>query len=143
MSDRTFELAVVTPERTVFEGRVRAMTLPTPRGLIGILPGHAPLVTAVDTGEVKVEDATGSTFLMLVTEGFFEVAGDSARLLSDVGEKADEIDLERARAAEKRARERLLAARRPDLDLARAEAAFRRAIARQKVVRDLERYRGR
>ena len=92
-------------------------------------------MTAVDTGEVKVEDASGSTFLT-VAEGFFEVAGEHARLLSDVGEKADEIDLEWApQRPKKRARERLLAARRPDLDFCPGQAALRRAIARQKVVR--------
>jgi F-type H+-transporting ATPase subunit epsilon len=141
MADKTFELVVVTPERTIYRGEVHSLVLPGANGLVGILADHAPFVTAIDTGPVKIEEVPGKPFFLLVSNGFFEVAGNKARLLAEVGERADEIDVERARAAEKRARERLLESRRPDIDLVRAEAALRRAVARQKLVRDLDKYR--
>jgi len=135
---KTFHLEVMTPEKTVFDGDVKSLIAPAEGGLLGVLPGHAPLLTSVEVGECRADLPDGGTVFFFVGNGFLEVEHDHARLLCDVAERGDEIDEARARAAEARARERLKRRSDADLDIARAELALRKATIRQKIIRDLK-----
>jgi len=96
-------LRVVTPVRVVVDTEVDEATLPGVVGALGILPGHAPLLTALGIGELSYRVATRDHYLA-VQRGFAEVAGDVVTVLADVAELPSEIDVEAARA-EKQAAE--------------------------------------
>lgn len=136
---KTFHLEVITPDRSVFAGTVTSLVVPAYGGLMGILPGHAPLMTPLETGVVKIGKEGGKEEFLFLSRGFLEVENNRVLILADVGEGAKDIDLERAAKAEERARTRLKARSDAEFDLARAEAALQRAIARQKLIRELRR----
>jgi F-type H+-transporting ATPase subunit epsilon len=106
-------------------------------GSLGVLSGHAPLVTVIVPGVLGVVLADGTRQSFAVGAGFLEVAGNHARLLVDTAEHPDHIDVDRAKRALERARARLAERPKPDIDYARAEVALRRAIARLKVTAQL------
>jgi F-type H+-transporting ATPase subunit epsilon len=125
-------LRVVTPDRTVFDRKVSAVSFMSVDGSYGILPNHAPLMTATQAGIVTITHVDGSKEDMLITDGFAEMRSNVLSLICEAGERAGEIDLERAREAERRARERIEEAKGKDVvELPRAEAALRRAMLRQ------------
>ncbi len=133
---KVFRLEVITPERTVFDGDVQSVTLPAEDGAMSVLAGHAPLVATLEIGPAKVVKADGTKSWLMLGDGFVEVTHNHVRVLADVGEPEDTIDLKRAEESERRARERLKS-KAGDLDLVRAEAALARALVRKKIVRDL------
>jgi F-type H+-transporting ATPase subunit epsilon len=136
-STKPFRLQVVTPDRTVYDESVVSVTVPAEGGRLGILANHAPLIAVLDIGEVDIVEADGDKRMLMTGHGFLEVKDNHVRILARVGERDDEIDLERAESAEKRARERLKAQRGTGVDLARAEAARARAVVREKIARDI------
>src|SRR5689334_6211994 len=126
----TLTLRVITPERIALDMPVQSVRVPGVDGQLGILPRHAPMVAALDTGIVRFR-AEGRQALLFVSGGFAEVRGDTVRIVTEAGEKPDEIDEARAREAEQRARARLASeAQGETVDIARAEAALQRAIWR-------------
>ena len=128
-------LRVVTPQNTVVDRKVKAVQFMGVDGSYGILPGHAPLMTATAPGIVTVTELDGSKEEMLVTDGFAEVHNNILSLICEAGELASEIDLERAEAAEKRAREAIESRSKVDTSLPMAEAALQRALLRQMLAR--------
>lgn len=126
-------LEVVTAERNVFDGDVDSVVAPGIEGELGILPRHAPLLTILQPGELRVRTGP-EEFGLAIGGGFMEVRDDRVLVLADSAERTEEIDLERARAAEERART-LLAERRPGVDLAAAQTALRRSQVRLRVAR--------
>ena len=125
-------LRVITPERIVLDTAVDSVRIPGVDGSIGILPRHAAMVAALDAGLLHYRQG-GRDEVMFVSGGFAEVRDDTVRVVTEAGERPAEIDEERAREAEKRARERLSQGRTADgepLDLLRAEAALRRSLMR-------------
>ena len=124
-------LEVVTAERVVFSEDVETVVAPGIEGQLGILPHHAPLMTILHTGELRVRKS-GEEFSLAISGGFFEVRPDRIIVLADVAERAEEIDLSRAEEAKRRAQEELKR-RPPGVDLAQAEAALARALVRLKV----------
>lgn len=131
MEDR-IHLQIVTAGGTVYENRVRAVTLPLSGGECGILAGHAPLMGAVTDGVVRCTFGEDEHAYIAVGIGVVNVIHDEVTLLVRAAEPAGAIDLARAEASEQRARERL-AQKAAALDAARAEASLRRALARQKA----------
>jgi len=131
----TFTLQVVTPEREVYSGQVEQISLPGLEGSFGVLRNHAPLIAALEPGLVEIFDAEGHEIRMAIGGGFFQVAQNQAMVLADSAETAAEINVERARAAESRARSRLTGHVDGDFQLQRerAESALRRAQARMRV----------
>lgn len=128
----TLTLRVITPERIVLDQAVSAVRVPALDGSIGILARHANMVAALDVGVLSYR-TDGAERTLFVSGGFAEVRANTVRVVTEAGEKPAEIDEERARAAEARARERLAAARATvgePIDLVRAEAALRRALLR-------------
>lgn len=124
-------MEVVSPERIVLREEVESLVVPGREGYLGILPGHAPLITGLDAGVVEYK-AAGQTHKMAISGGFMEVFANKAIILADTAERREEIDLERAKRAKERAQKRLRE-REPGLDVARAEAALKRAMARIKA----------
>jgi len=132
---KTFTLDVITPEQTVFEGIVTSLTVPATDGSLGVLANHAALLTPIEIGDVRATLEDGSELHMMVSDGFLEVENNHAHLLVEIGEREDQIDEERARKAEERARKRLEDRRSEGLDVLRAESALRRALVRLKIRR--------
>ncbi len=127
----TIRLDIVTAERLVYSDEVDTVIVPGVQGQLGILPHHAPLMTMLEPGELRVKKG-GEEFSLAVSGGFLEVRPDRIIVLADTAERAEEINIARAEEARGRAREELghhLAA----ADAARAEAAMRRALIRLKV----------
>jgi F-type H+-transporting ATPase subunit epsilon len=119
-------------KKTVFSDSIECVTAPGGLGYLGVLAGHAPLLTNIEVGVISVKLQGSADMKMAVGEGFLVVTPQGATLLVDTAEKKEEIDVERARAAMARARERIVSPG-PDIDVDRAEAALKRAIARLKV----------
>lgn len=132
MPERTFTLEIVTPDRVVVsDDQVVSLVVPGALGYLGVLANHAPLMTEMVVGEITVRRANGEEIHIASTQGFMEVSGNKATILTTAAEKAEEIDVERAREAARRAEERL--ARADGIDFARAEAALQRALNRLRV----------
>lgn len=128
----TLTLRVITPDKIALDAQVSAVTVPAVDGEIGILPRHAPMIASLATGILRYTDG-GKKHALFVSGGFAEVRGETVRVVTEAGERPDEIDEARAREAEKRARERIAtgkAAQGDPVDMLRAEAALRRALLR-------------
>jgi F-type H+-transporting ATPase subunit epsilon len=102
------KLEIVTPEKKVLDESVDSVTVPTTTGEIGVLPNHAPLISALKSG-ILTYSVKGSTDKLVVSGGFVEVSTDQVSVLTDVAERADEIDTDAAKA-EREAAEKALAA---------------------------------
>jgi F-type H+-transporting ATPase subunit epsilon len=126
-------LDVVTAERLVYSGDVDLVVAPGSEGELGILPRHAALMTTLKAGALRVKTGTEEVDLA-IGGGFLEVRDNRVLVLADSAERAEEIDIERAHAAEARARQ-LLLERSQTADLGLAEAALRRSQVRLKVAR--------
>ena len=124
-------LEFVTPERAIAHDDVDEVELPLDGGYAGILPGHAPLLGVLRTGEMWYRKGADRSYAF-VAAGFAEVTGDRVSILAQVAERAEDIDTARAEAAKRRAEDRLA---RPvtDFDMERARIALLRAIARLQV----------
>ncbi|MCL6615256.1 MAG: F0F1 ATP synthase subunit epsilon [Firmicutes bacterium] len=131
---KTILLDIVTPTRTELTRQVDYVVAPTPRGSIGILPGHAPLLTKLEIGVLKFV-AQGEVTYMAVSEGYMEVTPEKVIVLAEAAELPEEIDVERALAAKRRAEERLYAPLRQKFDYIRARAALQRAVNRLQVAK--------
>jgi F-type H+-transporting ATPase subunit epsilon len=134
---------IVTAERTVFEDDVDMVVAPGIEGQLGILPHHAPLMTALTYGELVLHREGQEDEFIAIGGGFLEVGPDHVTILADSAERADEIDEERAEEARRRAQDVMAQKQREDVDLARAEASLRRSMIRLKVARRKRRYGGR
>lgn len=128
----TFEVKVITPERVFYEGTASMIEFTTTEGDIGVYAHHIPLTTVLAPGIVTVTESEDNKKVAGVYSGFAEIQGDKVTLLAEAAEWPDEIDVSRAEAAEKRARERL-EAKAKDLDLVRAELALRKALVRKSL----------
>jgi len=136
MPPESIELIIVTPERQLLRESVVEVTLPGADGQLGVLPGHAPLITELGIGELNYRAKSGAEGTMAIISGFAEVLGDRVTVLAETAERPEEIDLKRAEEAKKRAEERLAeAASNPEIDWARAAIALQRSLIRIQVAR--------
>jgi F-type H+-transporting ATPase subunit epsilon len=126
------QLEVVTPARRVLSALVDSVEIPGKDGYLGILPGHAPLLTELGIGALSYVQS-GQTHYLTVIEGFAEVLSERVIVLAEVSERSDEIDRARAEEAAKRAQERLAKSGSTEVDWQRAEVSLQRAITRQEV----------
>ena len=126
-------LEIVTAERMVYSEDVSVLVAPGVEGQLGILPHHAPLLTMLRPGEIKIVRNEEQTF-MAVSGGFLEVLGNRVTILADTAERLEEIDLQRAEEALDRARAQI-ASSASEADLERAMAAIQRSQARLQVAR--------
>ena len=129
MADNTFKVSIITPERTFYEGEATMVEFNTVEGEIGVLPKHIPLTTVIAPGICTITEAEGVK-KAAVHAGLAEILPDKVTLLAEIAEWPDEIDVERARSAEDRARARL-AEKDANRDVLRAEVALKKALVRQ------------
>ena len=129
----TMQLEIITAEQQVFGDDVDLVVAPGIEGELGILAHHAPLMTALQPGEILIRKDGEETYLA-VTGGFLEVMGNKVTILADACERSDEIDEERAQVAVNRATERM-ASQETNMQLERAMSSIRRAQVRLNVVR--------
>jgi F-type H+-transporting ATPase subunit epsilon len=127
----TIELQIVTPDKLVLKENVDEVEIPGSQGYFGVLPGHTPLLAALAVGELWYRKGQEKFFLSIAF-GFAEVLPDRVTILARIAERADEISIERAEAARKRAEERLATAM-SDLDYERARLSLMKAVARLQV----------
>jgi len=130
---------VVTAERKVFEDDVTMLVAPGVEGQLGILPQHAPLMTALSYGELQIKREGQEDIFIAIGRGFMEVGPYHVIVLADSAERADEIDIARAEEARQRAEKTMARIQREDVDYAEAEAALRRSIIRMKVANRVQR----
>ncbi|MBO4844920.1 MAG: ATP synthase F1 subunit epsilon [Lachnospiraceae bacterium] len=130
--NKNFELKIITPDRTFFEGQVSMVEFNTTEGRIGVYKNHIPLTVIIKPGVLTI---TGEQVLKAALHsGFAQITQDRITILAEVIEWPDEIDRGRAEAAKDRA-EKLLAEHASTTDIARAETALSRAVARINVLR--------
>jgi F-type H+-transporting ATPase subunit epsilon len=122
------QLEVVTPERRVLDESVNSVTVPGRGGEIGILPGHAALISELQTGVLTYTE-DGSAFQLHVSGGFVEVNNDRVAVLAEVAERPEEIDAARARLARERA-EKTLGSGAAQEDFEKARAKLERSMVR-------------
>lgn len=137
---RHLRLEFVTLERAIVHDDVDEVELPGEEGYIGVLPGHAPLLASLKTGEMWYRKGTERKYAFLAA-GFVEIVPDRVSVLAEVAERAEDIDLARAEASKRRAEERLA---RPstEIDYERARIALLRALTRLQVSTRHTRMRG-
>ncbi len=130
----TFQLEIVTPSKLLVKDAAEEAQIPGVSGYLGILPGHAPLITELAVG-VLTYKASGATHTLSVAWGFMEVLQDKVTILAEAAERPQEIDVERAQKAKDRAEQRLKS---NDLqvDYTRAEDALQRADTRLNVAKE-------
>jgi F-type H+-transporting ATPase subunit epsilon len=131
----TLHLEIVTSEKTVFEGEVDQVTVPGGDGVMGVLANHAPVLSTLKPGELRIRRGT-TVEEFAIGGGFVDIHDNKVIILADSAERADEIDASRAEAARTRAEEILRSA--PTTakeDVFRMEAALRRSQVRLNVAR--------
>ena len=131
----TLRLEFVTPERAIVHDEVDELQLPGEEGFLGVLPGHTPMLVSLKVGEMWYRKGT-QKFHGFVGFGFAEILPDRVTILARIAEKADDIDLERAQSAKRRAEERLAEVVKggaSEMDYERARIALLRAITRLQV----------
>ena len=126
-----FEVEIITPDREFYRGEVSMIEFTTTDGQIGVYKHHIPLTTVLAPGIVTLTEAEGKREAA-VHAGFAEVLGDKVTLMAEIAEWPDEIDANRAKQAEERARRRLNE-KAKDLDYKRAEIALKKALVRQEI----------
>ncbi len=133
----TFTLEIVTPDRKFFEDEVEMIIVRGTEGDLGIYKNHSPLVTSLAIGRIKIKQ-NGKFVEAAIAGGYIEVDREKSTIVTDSAEWPEEIDVERAKEAKKRAEERLKHKSKSEVDLIRAEVALRKAVNRLDVV---DRYR--
>jgi F-type H+-transporting ATPase subunit epsilon len=128
------DLEIVTPEKIVYQGKVEEIYVTTADGAIGILPHHINLFTKLEPGELKLK-ISGKVEYMAITSGFLQVNNNKVSILADYAIPAEEIQIEKAMEARKRAEEILKKkeSKITEQEFAAAEAAFKQAVAELKV----------
>lgn len=134
MSDKKLHLKITTHEKVVFDADVDEIYSKSTQGEFGVLPNHIPFMCGLDVGITKVV-IDGKPQRYTTMGGVFQLVDNQALILTQAAEKAEEIDVERAEEAKRRAEERL-ANIADDMDTQRAEIALARALARLKASKD-------
>lgn len=131
MLPQSIHLEIVTPQKRLIGLDVDEVILPGREGYLGVLPGHAPLLSELDVGQVMYRRGSARHYLSLAW-GFAEVLSDRVSVLAEIAERAEDIDRDRAGRARDRAKERLRN-QSGDIDLRRAQIALQKALIRLQV----------
>jgi F-type H+-transporting ATPase subunit epsilon len=132
MFDKPFDVKIVSPGGTVFSDTALSVTAPGVQGSFQVLYNHAPLLSALEVGQVKVMGKEGRDVLFATSGGVLEVRDNAVVVLVETAERSGDIDVERAREAKERAENRLKT-HEAEIDLERAKFALRRALNRLRV----------
>src|SRR5512140_2787300 len=125
------QLQIVSADRALVNEQVDEVQIPGADGYLGILPGHTPLLTTLQVGQLWYRQGADKHYLSIAF-GFAEVQPDHVTILAQIAERADDIDVARAEAAKRRAEERL-ARPTPEMDFERARIAMLKALVRLQV----------
>jgi F-type H+-transporting ATPase subunit epsilon len=128
MADQ-LQLEVVTPERRLLSEQVNSVTVPGRGGELGILPGHAALISELQTGVLSYNE-DGTTFQLHVSGGFVEVNGDRVSVLAEIAERPEEIDAARARLSRDHTEKQLTSWNGTEEDFEKARAKLERSMVR-------------
>ncbi|MGR3766128.1 F0F1 ATP synthase subunit epsilon [Rossellomorea sp. NS-SX7] len=128
---KTLKVNIVTPDGPVYDSEVEMVSTKAQSGELGILPGHIPMVAPLQIGAVRLKKG-GNTELVAVSGGFLEIRPEQVTILAQSAEKAEAIDVQRAKEAKGRAESRMQA-QQEDVDFRRAELALKRAMNRINV----------
>ena len=131
MAEETLHLQIITPDKQLVREEVDQVQIPGKSGYLGVLPGHAPLLTELMIGEISYTQGS-QTHIFAVSWGFAEVLPHKVTILSDTAERAEDIDVKRAQEAKSRAEEALRNPS-PDMDYDTVLFALRRAEVRLEV----------
>jgi F-type H+-transporting ATPase subunit epsilon len=131
---KEINIEIITPSKSAYKGNVRTIWVPGQLGNFQVLFNHAPLLSNLEVGRIKIEDVNGQITEYSTGGGTVEVKDNKVLVLADSVELKEEIDAERAKSAYKRAKERLAAGTKADIDVLRAELSLQRAINRMKFV---------
>jgi len=138
-------LEIVTPEKLAYQGEVDSVQLPGSEGELGVLPHHAPLVSTLGVGELRIRKG-GAEESFAIVGGFLQVLPDKVVVMAETADMASEIDLERAQEARREAEKALESGYHEGADLATARAALQTALLRERVAqrrhREGPRHRG-
>ncbi len=126
------ELQIVTPERHVLQETVQSVEIPGKEGYLGVLPGHAPLLTELGVGILGYRKGSENRFLTVIG-GYAEVLPDRVIVLAEISEKAEEIDVARSKAAQERAQGELAKAPAGSAEWEREKLALDRALIRMQA----------
>ena len=130
----TFQLEIVTPEKTVYSGEIESLRAPGSEGEFGVLARHRAMLAALGVGRIQFKETGAENRQVATSGGFAEVHGSGVTILAETAEFGEEIDLARAEAARDRARERLSRRRDADVDETRAEIALLRSVNRLRML---------
>ena len=125
-------LEIVTPERLAYSDTVDSVNLPGVEGELGVLPHHAPLVTMLGVGELRIRKG-GAEESFAIVGGFLQVRPDRVVVMAETADMASEIDLEKAQEARREAERALEGAQADEVNLAAARAALQQALLRIRV----------
>ena len=128
------QLQIVTPDREIAEAEVDEVSIPGKEGYLGVLPGHAPLLTELQPGTLEYQQ-NGNKHYVAIHWGFAEVLSDRVIVLAEIAERAEDIDVERAETKRKRVEEYLKSHVEPDPEIEKARDDLRRAICRLETAR--------
>ena len=134
VSTANLTLKVVSPEGTLLDMEATSVQFPGEDGLFGILPRHAAMTSLTESGMLSAKNAAGENMEMIIHDGFAQVIDNVVTVLTRSAEKLDEIDLERAKKAADRARQRMRV-RKTEVDFARAQMSLQRALIRERLAR--------
>jgi F-type H+-transporting ATPase subunit epsilon len=127
-------LEVVTPEKQVVNDLAQIVMAPGSMGEFGVLVGHTPFMTSLNTGAIHYRDESGKEQFVFVSGGFAEALPDKVTVLAESAERMEDIDVARAKEAVERAEKRLAEGRAKEkVDIARAKAALDRAVVRIRI----------
>ena len=137
----TFQLEIVSAEKSIFSGSVSSLVATGELGELGVSPGHAPLLTSLKPGAVKVTDREGNEEHFYVSGGMLEIQPHMTTILADTASRADDVD-EAAAIAAKEAAERAMADQSSEIEYSTAAAELAEAVAQLRTLRSLRKKAG-
>ena len=126
-------LEIITPQKIGYKGNVVSITVPGTKGNFQVLYNHAPIISSLEIGEIKITESENNVLHYATSGGTIEVSNNKIIVLAESLEKADEIDVKRAEESQERAKERIGKKSEEEIDSFRAELSLKRAINRLKV----------
>ena len=132
MYEQSFKLQIITPNRIIFQDEASSVSAPGTQGGFQILYNHAPFISTIEVGELKVKDKNGKDLMFATGGGFVEVKDNTVVVLAETAEPAGEIDVQRAKASNERATKRLHD-KDPGIDIERARLSIVRSLNRMRV----------
>lgn len=134
--ETAFDVSLLSPVRPYANVKAVLLQAPGAEGQMGLLPGHAPMVSQLKPGILEIKLAEGKEAVQFyISGGYLEFLNNTAKILAEIVEEHSDIDADRVARAEKRASERLESDRNIDVDISRALAALERAKARKKLLK--------